>query len=168
MFKSFNPQTLPEEKKENLVTAIYIGAVFILLAVVYFANLPNSLWNSLINFFSTLTLAPVPGTGFGLPAPQVPSAHIVLYTAAFQLALGVGIVEILILAIRVLLRSPVDRKAETIGNLVFWLGASYLIITYLVDITIMSEWFVFWAGIIVVGGLALVARAFILIAKRWA
>ena len=32
--------------------------------------------------------------------------------------------------------------------------------------TIQSEWFVFWAGIILIFGLALVARAFVLLAKR--
>jgi hypothetical protein len=62
--------------------------------------------------------------------------------------------------------SPLPRKAETIENLVFWLGTSYLILTYLINVTIISEWFVFWAGIILIGGLSLVARAFVLKATR--
>ena len=64
------------------------------------------------------------------------------------------------------MHSPLPRKAETIENIVFWLGTSYLVITYLVNMTIMSEWFVFWAGIILIGGLSLVARAFVLLAGR--
>ena len=73
--------------------------------------------------------------------------------------------EIIVLIFRVYLRSPVTRKAETIENIVFWLGASYLTATYLVNMTIPGEWFVFWAGIILIFGLALVARAFVLFAK---
>jgi hypothetical protein len=64
------------------------------------------------------------------------------------------------------IHSPLTRKAETIENVVFWLGTSYLAITYLVNMTIMSDWFVFWAGIILIGGLALVARSFVLLAGR--
>ena len=163
---NFNPDALPEKKKENLITALYIGAVFILLAIIYFVNLPNNLWTSIVNFFSSLTLATVPGTSFGLPAPVVPAAHLTLYVAAFQFALGLGVLEIAVLTIRIMLHSSVSRKAETIENLVFWLGASYLVITYLVNMSIMSEWFVFWAGIVLILGLSLIARAFVLIAKR--
>ena len=64
------------------------------------------------------------------------------------------------------MHSPLPRKAETIENIVFWLGTSYLAITYLVNMTIMSEWFVFWAGIILIAGLSLVARSFVLLAGR--
>jgi hypothetical protein len=166
LIKNLNPQALPDKKKENLITAIYIGAVFILLAVIYFANLPSNLWDSIVKFFSSLTLAQVPGTAITLPAPAIPDAHLALYLAAFQLALGIGILEIAILTIRIMLHSPISRKAETVENIVFWLGASYLVITYLVNMTIMTEWFVFWAGIVLIAGLSLVARAFVLLARR--
>jgi hypothetical protein len=158
---------LTEKKKESLFTAIYIGSLFIILATVYFVNLPNSLWDSIINFFGTLTLSDIPGTSIPLPAPVNPAAHIVLYNAAFQFAIGIGIVEIVILALRIFLYSPVSRKAETVENIVFWLVASYLIATYLVNMTIASEWFVFWAGIILIFGLSLVARAFVILANRY-
>ena len=101
-----------------------------------------------------------------MPAPANPAAYTELYIAAFQFSLGIGLLEIIVLALRVLLHSPVARKAETVENIVFWLGASYLITTYLVNMTIESEWFVFWAGIIMIFGLSLVARAFVLLAKR--
>jgi signal transduction histidine kinase len=89
-----------------------------------------------------------------------------LYNAAFQFCLGLGLLEIAVLVLRMWLNSPFPRKAETIENIVFWLGTSYLVVTYLVNITIISEWFVFWAGIILIAGLSLVARAFVLVAKR--
>jgi hypothetical protein len=164
LINDLNTKALTDKKKESLFTAIYIGAIFILLALIYFIHL--GLWDSIVNFFSTFTLAQVPGTGVFLPAPANPAAHIELYTALFQFSLGIGVLEIIILVLRVVLRSPVARKAETVENIVFWLGASYLITTYLVNMTILSEWFVFWAGIILIFGLSLVARAFVLLAKR--
>ena len=166
LLSTFNPQALPEKKKENLFTALYIGGVFIIVALIYYINASENLWGGIINFFTSLTLAPVPTTGISLPAPSNPSAYTNLYNAAFQLAIAIGILEIVILALRVWLGSPVSRKAETIENIVFWLGASYLIVAYLENMTITGEWFVFWAGIILIFGLALVARAFVILAKR--
>lgn len=157
---------LSEKKKENLLSGIYIGSILIILAVIYIASLPVSLWDEIVNFFSSLTLAPVPGTGIALPAPSNPASHMELYTAAFIFTIAVGTIEIVVLILRVLMNSPMPRKAETIENIVFWLGTSYLIITYLVNMTIAGEWFVFWAGIILIFGLALLARSFVLIAQR--
>ena len=161
-----NSETLTDKKNENLFTAIYVGALFIILALVYYIHLSDDLWGGLVNFFSSLTLAPVPSTGISLPAPQNPAAHLNLYVAAFQFTLAVGVVEIVILLLRVKLGSSVKRKAETIENIVFWLGTSYLTTTYLVNMVIPSEWFVFWAGVVLIFGLALIARAFVLLAKR--
>ena len=120
----------------------------------------------MVNFFTTLTLAPVPTTGISLPAPSTPANFGNLYVAAFQFSIALGVLEIIILALRVLLRSSVTRIAETIENIVFWFGASYLIIAYLVNMTISSEWFVFWAGMILIFGIALIARAIVILAKK--
>jgi hypothetical protein len=163
---NFNFDSLTDKRKESLLTAIYIGSVFIILAVVYYIHISDNLWTDLINFFTSLTLSVVPSTGISLPAPANPADYINLYNAAFQFSIAVGFLEIIVLMLRVGFHSPVSRKAETIENIVFWLGTSYLIITYLVNMTIPSEWFVFWAGIIIIFGLALIARAFVLLAKR--
>ncbi len=158
--------TLSLKQKERLITTVYIGAIFIVIAVVYYINLSNSLLNRIVDFFSSLTLAPVPNVGIPLPAPTHPASYGALYGAAFQLFLGLGILEIAVLAVRILMHSSMARKAETIEHLVFWLGTSYLITSYLFNMTIMSEWFVFWAGVILIGGFALVARSFILLANK--
>lgn len=158
-------RSLSDKRKESLLTALYVGSFFIILAVVYFAH-SSTLWSSLVNFFTSLTLAQVPGTGISLPAPANPAVFGDLYAAAFEFALALGIVEIVILSLRVFLHSPFQRIAETIENIVFWLGTSYLTLTYLVNMTLSTEWFVFWAGVIMIFGLALVARSFVLIAKR--
>jgi len=164
---ALNLHSLTDKTKESLVTAIYLGGIFILLAVVYFINISYSLWDRLINFFGSFMLAQVPGTSVSLPAPAIPYAHTVLYNAVFQFCLGLGILEIVILALRIVIRSPMARRAETIENIVFWLGTSYLTVAYLVTMTLQSEWFVFWAGVILIAGLSLVARSFILLANRW-
>jgi hypothetical protein len=166
LLNAFNLHTLSDKKKESLFTAIFIGGTFIIIALVYYINLTANLWDSLINFFSTLTLEQVPAMGISLPAPSDPAAYTNLYIAAFEFSLSLGILEIILLTLRVMLNSPVSRIAETIENIVFLLGTSYLIITYLVNMTIKSEWFVFWAGIILIFGVALVARGFVLFAKR--
>ena len=167
MVGALNLHSLTDKTKESLVTAIYLGGIFILLAVVYFINISYSLWDRLINFFGSFMLAQVPGTSVSLPAPAIPYAHAVLYNAVFQFCLGLGILEIVILAFRIVIRSPMARRAETIENIVFWLGTSYLTVAYLVTMTLQSEWFVFWAGVILIAGLSLVARSFILLANRW-
>lgn len=159
-------QALSDKKREGLFTAIFVGAIFILIALVYFINLPTNLWQNIVDFFMSLTLVQVPGTPLYLPAPQNPGAYIGLYNAAFEFALGIGFLEVMILLLRVNFRSQVSRKAETIENIVFWLGSSYLVTTYLVKMTIPGEWFVFWAGIILIFGLALLARGFVLVANR--
>ena len=165
--RSLNLQGLSDKKKESLLSAIYIGSVFIVFALVYYIHIADNLWEGLIDFFTSLTLATVPTTGISLPAPADPAAHINLYTAAFHFTVGLGILEIVILLLRVgLLHSSVSRIAETIENIVFWLGTSYLILAYLMNMTLQGEWFIFWAGLILIFGLALIARAFVLLTKR--
>ena len=166
LMKKLNIQALPDKKKENLISALYIGFILVMLAALYFINTKLDLWGNFNHFLNTFVFATVPGTGIQLPAPESPASYVILYKAAFQFCLGLGIIEIAVLSLRVWLNSPLPRKAETIENLVFWLGTSYLIVTYLVNVTIISEWFVFWAGVIVIGGLSLVARAFVLKASR--
>jgi hypothetical protein len=161
------PQSPADKKIEKSISALYIGLIFIIIAIVYIIHIHQNLWGSIVNFFSTLVLAQVPGVyGLTLPAPVNPAIYTDLYFAAFQFALGVGILEIIVLLLRVRLHSPVTRKAETVENLTFWLGTSYLIISYLVNLTIQSEWFVFWTGIVLIAGLSLVARAFVLFANK--
>jgi hypothetical protein len=162
--KDSSTQTLTDKRKESLVTYVYVGAIFIILALIFVLN--TGISGRIVNFFSSLTLAQVPGTNIALPAPSIPADHIRLYDIAFQFAISVGILELVTLMVRILLHSSIARKAETIQNLVFWLGTSFLIVAYLVNITLQTEWFVFWAGVILIGGLSLVTRALIILLTR--
>jgi hypothetical protein len=161
-----NAQTRTYKAKEGIYSAISIGAVLILLGIVYALAQPSSLWDSIITFFSNLTTRSVPGTGISLPAPANPAAHAVLYTAAFQFCIGLGILQVILLALRLAMRSPISKTAETVGTLVYWFGASYLITTYLNNTTTINRWFMFWAGILIILGLSFIARAFVLLTKR--
>ena len=164
MIRDSSTHALTDKRKESLVTYVYVGAIFIILALVFVLN--TGISGRIVNFFSSLILAQVPGTNIALPAPSIPAVHIQLYDIAFQFTIGVGILELITLMVRILLHSSMARKAETIQNLVFWLGTSFLIMTYLVYIVLQTEWFVFWAGIILIGGLALVTRALIIFLAR--
>ncbi|MCL1978189.1 MAG: hypothetical protein FWG55_08860 [Candidatus Bathyarchaeota archaeon] len=151
---------------EKLFSVLYVGTIFVSLGVIYLIHLPNNLFSELIDFFNRLTLARVPNTGAFLPAPISPAVHVDLYTALFQFFLVISIMEAIILALRFVFNSSIKRKAETISNVVFWFGVSYLIWTYLVDSATINKWFVFWIGIIVIFGLSLIARVFVLLAVR--
>ncbi|MFX1301637.1 MAG: hypothetical protein ACFFDE_12020, partial [Promethearchaeota archaeon] len=101
-----------------------------------------------------------------------PLTHVVVYTAAQQFCFALGVFQIVILALRFAARSQVSKKAETVGNLVYWIGAGYLTGTLLLERTVPARWladphilwFVFWAAIIMLIGVTLIIRAIILAA----
>ena len=167
MNEKINKQSSAHKAQERLFSALSAGTFFILLGIVYVVNLPASLWDAIVEFFSSLTLAQVPSTGIYLPAPISPLSHTVLYGAVFQFCIGLGILQVIFLALRLIMNSPTGKIAETIGNLVYWFGEGYLVTTYLNSTTTISKWFVFWAGILIFLGLSLIARAFVLLAKKW-
>jgi hypothetical protein len=149
---------------EGLLSAVGVGFVFILIGIIYIST--PGIWGSIVDFFNNMTTTAVPNTSIYLPVPIHPNAHAVLYDALFRFSIGVGILQIIILGLRLGLRSTISRTAETVGNLVFWFGVAYLVNTYLNGTTTTNIWFTFWAGILVVLGLSLIARALVLLARR--
>jgi hypothetical protein len=156
----------PYKAGEGILSAISVGTVFILIGTIYVATLPTSLWDKAVAFFDSFNISNVPNTGIYLPAPVAPAAHTVLYNAAFQFCIGIGILQIILLALRLAWHSPTSKTAETSGNLVYWFGASYLIFTFLNSSTTQPMWFEFWAAILIVLGVSLIARALVLFAKK--
>ena len=161
-----NAQTRTYKVGESLISVISVGTVFILIGVVFVLAQPSNLWDSIVSFFSSLTMRSVPNMGISMLAPANPAIHTVLYTAAFQFSIGIGILQVILLAVRLALHSSMGKTAETMGNLVYWFGAAYLITVYLGDFPNITEWFMFWAGILIMLGLSLIARAFVLLTKR--
>ena len=161
------PKTRLKTTKETLFSVISVGTVLILIGIVFVLAMPASLWDSLVNFFNDLTWRSLPHvTGMSLPAPAHSAAHAVVYTSAFQFCIGIGILQIVLLALRLAMRSPINKTAETVGNLVYWFGEAYLITVFLSGAPNVTQWFMFWAGILVMVGLSFIARSFVLFAKR--
>ncbi len=163
---NLNARSGASKAQERLFSAISAGSFFVLLGIIYVINLPSNLWNALIDFFSNFGSSQVPAIGISLPAPTNPMVHSVLYGAFFQFCIGLGILQIVILLLRIIMNSPINKTAETMGNLVYWFGASYLVTTYLNSTTDIRKWFLFWAGILVIVGLSFIVRGFVLLIKR--
>ena len=88
--------------------------------------------------------------------PQLPQTHLVLYPAAGQFSIALGIFQIVILALRFVVPSSWEKKSETVGNFVYWTGAAVLIQLFLVEST---QWFVFWSTILIIAGVSFVVTA---------
>jgi hypothetical protein len=164
--------------REGLISAISTGLFFVLAGAIFLTT-PN-LFDSIVKFFSHIELVHVPNLGeLRLPAPVTPArpwtestaylaARKQVYSAAEQFSYIWGLLQVVILALRVAARSPLKKDAETVSNIVFWLGTGFLIRTFLLEtirlplLTEVARWFVFWSGIIILIGVSLIIRAIIL------
>jgi hypothetical protein len=151
--------------RESLIGAVSAGFFLVLLGVLFIAT--PGLFSRTIDFFEGFGSVVVPNTTISFLAPTHPLSHRVVYTAAEQFCFAFGVFHVVILALRFAARSSTDKKADTIGNLIFWIGAGYLIRTLLIEATrwtALTTWFVFWAVLITLIGVTLIARAIILAA----
>jgi hypothetical protein len=152
---------------EGLITALAIGGFFIILGSV-FAFTPGIVQKSNA-FFSDLTTVSFPfgspGSTVSLLAPGQPAEHKGFYTAVINFLLGVGVLQTVILALRLYVKSPIRRIAETVGNLIFWLGAAVMANVFLLS-GALSGWFQFWSALIVLIGVSLIAQFFVYLAGR--
>jgi hypothetical protein len=151
---------------EGIITAIAVGGVFILLGLV--AILTPDFGVKFGDFVSDFTLIYYPfGTGtVSFPAPQNPAIHNDLFIAATNFAIGIAILQIVILPMRLAFKSRLSRIAETVGNLVFWVGAAFVANVYLLAGTI-EGWFQFWAFLIILAGVSLIVRGIVQFSKSF-
>ena len=156
---------------EGILSAIGFG-FFLILVGSLFIWTPN-LFNDLNSFLSHFHTAQVGSTSMYIPAPEnLGDAHALgVYLAAREFSLVWGVFLIAMLGARFLLDSPLRRKAQNVGDIVFWLGAAYLIQTFLVvpaqNLTIdVTKWFEFWASIVMFIGISLIVRAIFLVTSR--
>ena len=151
--------------RESLIGAVSAGFFLVLLGVLFIAT--PGLFSRTIDFFEDFGSVVVPNTTISFLAPTHPLSHRIVYTAAEQFCFAFGVFHVVILALRFAARSQVSKKADTIGSLIFWIGAGYLIRTLLLEATrwtALTTWFVFWAVLIVLIGVTLIVRAIILAA----
>ena len=168
-----SPRVFRPRFREGLISAISVGFFFLLIGAIFVVT-PN-LFDKIMDFLRDFEFRLLPHTdNIYLPAPLNPYLHVGVYTAVWQFSIVWGIFQIVILAFRYVVGSPFRKKAETAGNLVFWLGTSYLIGTFrnatsrapfLNTTTPLEGWFAFWAMIIILIGISLIARAIILAAR---
>lgn len=154
-----------------MLSAVSVGFFLILIGALFIIT--PDLFDKVVTFVSHFEIAQVGNTNVYVPAPENPGAHLDVYLAARQFSLVWGVFLIAVLGARFIFGSPLRRKAENVGNVVFWLGATYLIHTFLVQATQtlpqtidVTKWFEFWAAIIMLIGVSLIARAIFLAAAR--
>ena len=151
----------PRKSQEGLFTAISAG-FFLLLMGILFVITPN-LFESIIDFFEDFKLIDVPNTTIIFPGPEFPRSHLTVYQAAGQVSVALCVFQILMLALRFIIPSVWGKRAETVGNFVYWAGAAFLIQYFLVDST---QWFIFWSTIVILAGVSLIARAAVMAISR--
>ncbi|MGA2681752.1 MAG: hypothetical protein ABSF44_08140 [Candidatus Bathyarchaeia archaeon] len=156
---------------ERLIVAVSTGLFFILIGIVFVIN--QNLWPKIKDFGNDFIIARVANTTIQLPAPAMPAAYTGVYSAVFQFALGIGVLEILVLAMHLANGSRIRRTAQTVGSVVFWFGAAYMLSNLanmkstLAQSQQLNMWFQFWAAIIILVGVSIIARAAaLLVAKQ--
>jgi len=153
---------------EGLISAVSTGLFFVLVGVIFIIN--QNLWSKIWEFLNSFTIVRIANTSVNLPVPSSPAAYTAVYSAAFQFALGIGALQSLILAMRLTIGSRMRRTAQTVGSLIFWFGTAYAlsILDSMKSTLALSQqqtmWFQFWAAIIILIGLSLIARAAVLLA----
>jgi hypothetical protein len=150
---------------EGLITALAVGGFFIILGLTVVTT--PGIVQKIDAFFSDISWISYPfgSSAIMVPAPTNPGTHIELFSAITGFILAIAILQIIIIAIRLIVRSPLGRIAETMGNLVFWIGAAVVANIFLLAGT-LTGWFQFWSWLIVLAGLGLIARFFVLFVVR--
>jgi len=153
--------------RESLISAISVGLFFVLIGSIFMTT-PN-LFEKILAFFRDFDIVRVPHTSnIFLPAPVHPFTHRVVYVAVEHFSYVWGLFQVVVLALRLVTRSPLRKDAETMSNIVFWLGTGFLTRTFLIEtvrlplLAEMERWFVFWSGIIMLLGVSLIVRAIVL------
>jgi hypothetical protein len=169
-WNSLSQHRTPQEylrSNEGLITAVAVGGFFILVGAMFV--LTPDLWQKIVSFFKDITTRTfpfgAPNSVIALPAPATPGGHATLYNSFMQFSVGMGVLQIVILALRLLQHSKVGKVAETVGNMVFWFGTAPLVSFFLLQGTV-SSWFQYWGALIVVIGISVVARAAVYIIRR--
>lgn len=156
--------------RESLISAVSAGFFLILIGALFI--LTPGLLGKTIEFIQNFGLVNVPNTTISFFAPTSPLAHRVVYMAAEQFCFAFGVFHVVILALRFAARSSIGKKTDTVGNMIFWIGAGYLVRTLLLEKMlsqviprdVRTTWFIFWAALITLIGVTLIVRAIILAA----
>jgi len=151
--------------RERLISAVSVGFFLVLLGAIFMST--SGFFDSISAFFLDFGIAEVPNlSSVFLPAPKNPANHAIVYSAAVQFSLAWGTFLVGLLVVRLLARSPLQKKAENVSDITFWLASSFLIGKFLNETTTPTTWFTFWAAVIALIGATMVIRAIILAAFK--
>ncbi|MGA9387377.1 MAG: hypothetical protein WBV70_00960 [Candidatus Bathyarchaeia archaeon] len=114
-------------------------------------------------FFTSESWGLTPLTGnVSIPVPKHIRAFSTIYTAAEQFCFIFGFFQIAILILRFALHDSLERKADTVSGMAFWLSGGYFLNWLLANQSPDEHtWFAFLAGIIISGGIAIVASSLV-------
>jgi len=155
--------------REGVISGVSAGFFFVVIGALFVIH--PTLLGKILDFFRDFEMVRVPNISIviTLPAPAYPLSHRLVYSAVEQFSFVWGIFQIAILALRFFARSPWNKKAETVSNIVFSFGTGFLTRTFLIEtirfphiIDPLTRWFVFWSGIIMLIGVSLIIRAIVL------
>lgn len=133
--------------------------LFLVLIGIIFATTPN-LVDGVADFFRDFKLEQVAPNVF---LPVLGKDHPVVFGAVYQFCLYFGILQIPMLATRLILKDITRRTASTGTGIIFWLGAAWIVSILM---TGQISWHVFVGYIIALVGICLVAENVIVLATR--
>ncbi len=151
---------------EGLISALAAGGFFIIVGLMFVIT--PDLWGKMVAFFGDFTTKSYPTSStstLSLWVPANPAAHLDFFMAVVYFFLAMGILQVVILAVRSAFKSRVGRIAETLGHAIFWLGGGVTAYVFLLAGT-LTGWFQFWALLIILVGVSLIARGGVLFAAR--
>jgi len=142
------------DRRDNWIGLLSFG-FFILLFALFFIIVPDYYIEVSRFFEDFLTLRPVPWvSNIQLPYPKNP--HTVVYETVMRFCIIFGLFQFFVLALRFYFKSSASRMAETISNIVIWLGAAYMFNLLFIDAV---DWFPFLGGLIAVLGFSIIVRS---------
>ncbi len=150
-----------------MITGVSAGFFFVIVGALFVIT-PN-LFDRIVAFINDWDVVTIPHFGIPWLAPLHPFSpgNQTVYLAAERFSFIWGVFQIVILVLRLVLRSTVEKISETVGNMVYWFGSGFLIRLFLLEFvrfpTVggLTRWFVFWAAIIMLFGVTLVIRGII-------
>ena len=147
---------------EGFITALSVGGFFIILGLVFV--LTPGTWHAADTFFRDLKIVNVSTNSnmasLNVPAPANPAMHADFYSAIFNFCVGIGILQIAVLALRLIFRSHIRRISNSVGDLIFWFGAAFSVNTFLLAGTLKGFW-QFWAALLMILGVSIIVRGII-------
>lgn len=159
--------TLSHRHREALISGISAGFFFIIVGALFVIMQRPSLFDGIVSFFNDFEIVTIPSLGIPWLAPVHPLSHSVVYLAAERFSFLWGVFQIVVLVLRLVLRSDVEKISETVSNMIYWFGSGVLIRMFLLEsvrfptVSGLTRWFVFWAAIIMLFGVTLIIRGII-------